>query len=46
MPRQLQVWGFEERLTNKDKEDLLKYFGADSVKHVARRGKDMAVLAR
>ncbi|XP_068202173.1 RNA-binding region-containing protein 3-like [Palaemon carinicauda] len=45
MPKLLQVWSFEERLSNKDKEDLLKYFGADSVQHIPRRGRDVAVLA-
>ncbi|XP_064109375.1 RNA-binding region-containing protein 3-like [Macrobrachium nipponense] len=45
MPTLLKVWSFEERLSNEDKEDLLKYFGAESVQHIPRHGRDMAVLA-
>lgn len=45
MPNILQIWSFEKTLTDKDKEELLKHFGAVNVKHVARHGKNVVALA-
>ncbi|XP_047502943.1 RNA-binding region-containing protein 3-like isoform X2 [Penaeus chinensis] len=46
MSTTLRVWSFAKQITNEDKEDLLKYFGAVSVKHVSQHGQNKAVLAR
>ncbi|KAK4297150.1 hypothetical protein Pmani_030410 [Petrolisthes manimaculis] len=47
MSCELKVWSFAKGITNKDKEDLLKHFGALCVEHVmVRRGRDGAVRAR
>ncbi|KAK7072810.1 RNA-binding region-containing protein 3 [Halocaridina rubra] len=45
MPKYIKVWSFEERLTNTDKEDLLRHFGASTIQHIPRHGKDKAVIA-
>ncbi|XP_037783646.1 RNA-binding region-containing protein 3-like [Penaeus monodon] len=46
MSTTLRVWSFAKQITNEDKEDLLRYFGAVSVKHVSQHGQNKAVLAR
>ncbi|XP_045616100.1 RNA-binding region-containing protein 3 isoform X1 [Procambarus clarkii] len=45
MPNLLKVWSFDKSLTNEDKEELLKHFGAVNVRHVSCRGQNAAVLA-
>ncbi|KAK8740979.1 hypothetical protein OTU49_002806 [Cherax quadricarinatus] len=45
MPHHLKVWSFDKSLTNADKEDLLKHFGAGNVTHISCRGQYTAVLA-
>lgn len=46
MSTTLRVWSFAKQITNEDKEDLLRYFGAVSVKHVSQHGQNKAVIAR
>lgn len=46
MPTVLKVWSFHKSISNEAKENLLRHFGASSVQHVGRRGKDEAVLGR
>ncbi|XP_050714992.1 RNA-binding region-containing protein 3-like [Eriocheir sinensis] len=45
MPTTLKVWSFHKSISREAKEDLLRHFGALSVRHVGRRGKDEALLA-
>ncbi|XP_042892766.1 RNA-binding region-containing protein 3-like isoform X3 [Penaeus japonicus] len=46
MSTTLRIWSFAKEITDEDKEDLLRYFGAVSVKHVSQHGQNKAVLAR
>ena len=45
MSNSLKIWPFEAHITWKDKEELLRYFGAIKVLPAQKRGNGEAVIA-
>ncbi|CAL4113112.1 unnamed protein product, partial [Meganyctiphanes norvegica] len=45
MPQSLKIWSFSSKLTKKDQSDLVKHFGAITVKYTRHAGREDAIIA-
>ncbi|KAG0730049.1 RNA-binding protein 40 [Chionoecetes opilio] len=45
MPTEIKFWSFHKSISKAAKEDLLKHFGATTIQHVGKLGRNDAVLA-